>query len=101
MNNTEEKILKEEVLLQIQAALRRAALLYHSFAQTLLEEHGKEKGEELIRKAIDEYGAIIGGEARKKAQHKGLSLTPENFASDLPDIAWETETIIVDGEERV
>ena len=100
MNSTEEKMSKQEALFQIQAALRRAALLYHCFSKTIVKEHGKEKGEELIRKAIDEYGAIIGGEARKKAQNKGFSLTPENFASDLPDIARDVESVDIDGEER-
>ncbi len=100
MKSTEEKIPKQEALCQIQAALRRAALLYHCFSKTLFEEYGEERGEELVRKAIDEYGAFIGGEARKKAQMKGLSLTPENFASDLPDIAWEVESVVIDGEER-
>jgi nitroreductase len=100
MKVTEEKIHKQEALSQIQAALRRAALLYHCFSKTLIDEYGKEKGEELIQKAINEYGAIIGEEAKNKALHKGLSLTPKNFASDLPDIAWEVETVIVQGEER-
>jgi nitroreductase/predicted hydrocarbon binding protein len=101
MKNTEETIPKQEALCQIQAALRRAALLYHCFSKTLVKEYGEERGEELIRKAIDEYGGSIGGEARKKAQKKGLSLTPENFASDLPDIAWGVESVVIDGEERV
>jgi len=99
MKDSEEKISKQEALSQIQAALRRAALLYHCFSETLVEEYGQEKGVELIRKAIDEYGSFIGGEARIKAQTKGLSLTPENFTSDLPDIAWEVESIVINGEE--
>jgi hypothetical protein len=100
MIDNEEKMSKQEALCQIQAALRRAALLYHCFSTTLVDEYGKEKGEELIQKAIDEYGAMIGREARKKAQMKGFSLTPDNFISDLPDIAWEVESVVVDGEER-
>jgi nitroreductase len=100
MNSTEEKISKQEGLSQIQAALRRAALLFHCFSKTLIQEYGKEKGEELVRKSIDQYGYFIGEEAREKAQKKGLSLTPENFPSDLPDVAWDTKTVVVNGEER-
>ncbi len=100
MNSTEEKMSKKEALDQIQAALRRAALLYHCFSKTLIDEFGDEKAEDLIRKAIDVYGDRIGKEARAKAQKKSLPLTPENFASDLPDIAWDVETVFVDGEER-
>ena len=100
MKNSEEKMSKQEALGQIRAALRRAALLYHCFSKTLVDEYGKEKGKTLIRKAIDEYGTIIGEEAREKAQKKSISLTPENFESDLPDMAWDVETDIVNGEER-
>jgi nitroreductase len=84
----------------VQRALRRAALIFYYFCETLVDELGEVKGHELIRRAVDAYGDRIGQEARKKAQEKGLALTPENFASDLPDGAWETETVLVDGEER-
>ena len=100
MKNKKLMMQEKQTLGQLQAALRRAALLYHSFSKTLVEVYGKEKGEELIRKAIDEYGAFIGDEARKKAHEKGHPLTPENFPSDLPDIAWDVESVFVNGEER-
>jgi nitroreductase len=92
---------KKEVLKNVQRALRRGALIYHYFCETLVEEFGQKKGTELIRKAVDAYGERIGQEAKKKAQEKGLGLIPENFESDLPDDAWETEVVTVDGEERV
>jgi len=95
-----EQVTKQEALSQIHAALRRAALLYHSFTKTLIDEFGEETGKDIIRKSIDIYGARIGEEAREKAQKKGLSPTPENFASDLPDMAWEVESVLIDGEER-
>ncbi|MGD9347132.1 MAG: nitroreductase family protein [Candidatus Aminicenantes bacterium] len=100
MDKTEEQITKQEALSQIQSALRRAALLYHSFSRILIDEFGDKQGEYLIRKAIDVYGARIGEEAREAAQKNGLPPVPENFASDLPDIAWEVESVVVDGEER-
>ena len=101
MDTKEEKISKEEALRQIRLALRRGALLYHYFAKTLVEELGEERGTELIRKAIDAYGAHIGKDARRRADEKGLPPTPEHFESDLPTLAWETEKVVVDGEERV
>jgi len=101
MKKKEEMISKKEALQQIQFALRRTAMIYHYFCETLVKELGEEKAMELTRKAVDAYGNRIGLEARKKAQEKGLSITPENFESDLPDMAWKTETLVIDNEERV
>ena len=95
-----DTIEKKEALRQIRQALHRTALLYHHFAETLTVELGEKRGTELIRKAIEAYGARIGEEARRKALDKGLSLTPENFESDLPDLAWGRSAITVDGEKR-
>jgi len=92
---------EEEALRQLNLALRRAALIYHHFAETLVDELGEEKGMELVRKTIDAYGDHVGKEARKKAQKKGLHLTPENFQDDLPLLAWDGEEIVVDDEQRV
>jgi nitroreductase len=100
MEKKEEMISKKEALRQIQFALRRTAMIYHYFCETLAEELGEEKAMELTRKAVDAYGNRIGLEARKKAQEKGLPVTPENFESDLPDMAWKTETLVIDKEER-
>jgi nitroreductase len=99
---TQEKtmISEKEALHYIQLALRRAALIYHYFAKILVDEFGEKQGSELIRKAVDAYGTRIGQEARQAAEQKGLALTPDNFVSDLPDMAWKTETVEVDGEER-
>lgn len=86
---------------QIQLALRRTALLYHAFAETLVQEFGSRKGEDVLLKAVTAYGKRIGQEAKAKAEKKGLELTPGNFPSDLPESAWETEVVEVAGEERV
>ena len=98
MNN--DTIDKKEALRQVRQALHRTALLYHHFAETLVAELGEKRGTDLISKAIEAYGTQVGEEARKKALEKGLSLTPENFESDLPGLAWEREELIVDGEKR-
>lgn len=101
MKEKEKTISMEEALNQIQLALRRTALLYHFFAKTLVDELGEECGKRLIRKAIDAYGNHIGNYAKRRAEACGLPVTPENFESDLPELAWETETVVVEGEERV
>jgi nitroreductase len=101
MEHKDEGVSKKESLENVGRALRRGALIYHYFCETLVEELGEKRGKELIRKAVDAYGERIGLEAKKKAQEKGSALTPDNFESDLPDEAWNTEQVIVDGEERV
>jgi hypothetical protein len=101
MSDDPKMIPLEEALRQLNLALRRAALIYHYFAETLVDEMGEEKGMELIRKTIDAYGDHVGKEALKKAQDKGLPLTPNNFESDLPLLAWDGEEVEVDGEKRV
>ncbi|MBW2059032.1 MAG: L-2-amino-thiazoline-4-carboxylic acid hydrolase [Deltaproteobacteria bacterium] len=101
MGKDGEFMSRSEALLQVERALRRLALLYHFFAKTLAEELGEKRGAVLTRKAIDAYGTHIGHRARRRAEELGLPLTPENFESDLPDLAWQTESVVIDGEQRV
>ena len=100
MEKGRERIEKQDALRQINLALRRTAMLYNAFGQTLIKEFGRKRGIELIQKAVKAYGADVGSTARQSAENKGLALTPENFESDLPDLAWEAETVVVDGEKR-
>jgi nitroreductase len=101
MKSENETMSKKEANKNVRLALRRGAMIYHHFCQSLVEEFGEEKGKELIRKAVDAYGERIGQEAKNTAREKGMALIPENFESDLPDDAWQTEEVIVNGEERV
>ena len=96
----QEMITTDEAAVQIKLALRRAALIYHHFARTLVEELGEERGQELIKKVVESYGSHVGCDARQKAQDKKLDLKPANFESDLPKYVWQTEEIEVDGEKR-
>lgn len=100
MENDKGMISKGEALRQIRMALRRLALLHYYFAKTLLNELGEKQGIELIRKAVDAYGAHVGRDAKHKAEERGVGLTPKSFKSDLPNRPWETEIVVVDGEER-
>ncbi len=101
MVDEKETISKAEAYRQIRLGLRRLALLYRYFAETAIEHLGEDEGAEFMRRAISAYGEHIGREAKEKAIRKGLPLVPENFASDLPDMAWESETVKVEGEARV
>ncbi len=85
---------KEDVL----RSLRRAALIYKHFAETLVAELGKEKAVPLVRKAVEAYGKQIGEESRGRAQAKGLELTPQNYQDDLPGVGWEMVPATVNGE---
>ena len=100
MKDEQEMITTEEAADEIRLALRRAALIYHHFARTLVEELGEERGRELIKKSIESYGSQVGCEARRKALSRKLDLKPENFESDLPKYVWQTEEVVVDGERR-
>jgi len=100
MENDKEMIEKEEALRQINLAIRRTAMLYHAFGETLIEAFGRERGIELIKKAVKAYGTDVGLAAQKTAKKKGVKLTPENFESDLPVLAWKAEEVVVDGEKR-
>ena len=101
MENQNEMIPKAEALRQINLALRRTAMLYHAFGETLIKELGKEQGISLVKKAIESYGTDVGLAARETAEKKSVPLKPENFESDLPTMAWKTEEVVIDGEKRV
>lgn len=100
LKKQEKMITTDEAAAQIKLALRRAALMYHHFAHTLIKELGEERGRKLIGKAIESYGSQVGCQARQKALDRKLDLEPENFESDLPQYVWQTEDIVVDGETR-
>lgn len=79
-------------------AIRRLALLYRHFAETLEKELGPEKARQIVRKAVYAYGGQIGREAAARTKAKGLPLTPENFSDDLPAVGWVSHPETVDGE---
>jgi predicted ArsR family transcriptional regulator len=101
MSDQEELISKTEAMKQIRLSIRRTALLYHYFAKTLTDTFGEKKGNELIEKAVEAYGGHIGRAAKTRAIEKGLALTPENFESDLPELAFSSQMVKVDDEQRL
>lgn len=69
---------------QVEKATRRIALLHLSYAKTIIEELGPEKGERLILKAIKNYGKRVGSSVKEEVNKKGLENIPENYREDLP-----------------
>lgn len=60
-----ECVSKSEAIQQVEAAIRRLALLHLSFSKTLVYEFGEERGKELILKSIMEFGRRAGERVKK------------------------------------
>jgi hypothetical protein len=60
MNQKDELISLAEAAKEVEVAITRLALMHLSFSKILVDELGREKGKELIIKAISEYGSRIG-----------------------------------------
>ena len=102
MTKKTEMVTLSEAREQVRRVCVRLALLHLSFAKTLVNELGEEKGKELILKSIKEYGTRIGEGARKAALSQGKENKPENYKEDLPLYGMHdgVETVEVDGEKR-
>ena len=98
-----EMIPVEEAREGIADMTKRVALLHMAYARTLVQELGEQRGKELIRKAIWEYGTKIGERTRQRVISKGLEPTIKNVdkGSDLPGLVFGLESVEVDGERRV
>ncbi len=102
MTTGKESVPLEEAKEQVRKVCVRLALLHLSFAKTLVDELGEEKGRQLILQAIKDYGTRIGEEAKASTNAQGLDNNPANFKDDLPFYGMHTgsESVEVDGEER-
>ncbi len=93
----DKKITIEEAAHEVKLASRRIGMLHLAYAKAITEALGKEEGEELILKAIKNYGEIVGEMTKKTILEEGLELTPENFyhekARSLPKYGLNDETI--------
>ena len=76
MTKKTERVTLSEAREQVRRVCVRLALLHFSFAKTLVNELGEEKGKELILKSIKEYGTRIGEGARKAALSQGKETSP-------------------------
>jgi hypothetical protein len=95
-----ETVDREQAFREVVSIIRRAALIHYHYAKTLIDELGKEKGEELALKAIRAYGEAVGSKVKEQTLAKGLDLALENYQEDLPSLGWEIEPVLVDGEPR-
>lgn len=94
------KISNEQALKEVLSIIKRTAMLHYSYARTLIEELGEERGKEVILKAIQFYGEKVGSKVKEETLAKGLDLLVENYQEDLPTLGWEIEKVIVEGEPR-
>ena len=81
---------------------RRVALLHLAYARTLVDELGEERGNQLIKQAIWQYGSWIGEQTRRRVEELGLEPSVQNFSkgSDLSPLGFDNQPAVVDGEER-
>ncbi|MBN1332840.1 MAG: L-2-amino-thiazoline-4-carboxylic acid hydrolase [Synergistales bacterium] len=98
----EKKISLRTAEEQVAKVCRRLALLHLSFARTLVEELGEERGKELVLKAVRNYGIRIGRAAKEKALASGLDNRPENYMEDLPEFGMHKGVagVCKEGERR-
>lgn len=103
MTTSQKTVTLDEAKEQVRRACVRLGLLHLSFARTLVDELGEERGKELILKAIKNYGTKIGRKAKAEVTAQGLENTPANFKGDLPSYGMHErrEVVEVDGETRM
>ena len=70
MKTSEEKVPLDEAMAQVRTVGIRLALMHLAYARTIVQEHGLEKGRDLIIKAMMAYGKLVG--ERNKAGHQDL-----------------------------
>jgi predicted ArsR family transcriptional regulator len=102
MDDKQTLIPLDEARQAVEDMTRRVGLLHICFARTLVDELGEEKGRELIKKAIWDYGTRIGQRTRDRVVAQGLEPTLDNFGkgSDLSPIGFNHRVTVVDGEQH-
>jgi hypothetical protein len=77
-------------------------MLHLAYARTLVDAFGAERGEALIKEAINAYGRRIGERTRARVEALGLAPTVENMrhGSDLSPILFPSEPVLLEGEPR-
>lgn len=79
------KVGLEDAKEQVEKVCKRMALLHLSYAKTIINELGEDKGKKLILKAIKDYGQRIGSGVKKEVKKQGLDNKPEDYKEDLPE----------------
>lgn len=103
VTNREKTVSLEEAKEQVKKVCIRLALLHLSYAKTLVEELGEEKGRQLIMRAIKDYGTRIGEQVNASVTAQGLQNEPVNYKEDLPFYGMhdKIEVVEMDGEKRM
>ncbi len=87
----------------IQTLSKRLALLHLSYAETLTEELGEDRGKQMAVKAIKRYGRYIGEARREEIVEEGIEPTPETFsegtAFSIPPFGMHSK--IEEGEDTM
>jgi hypothetical protein len=102
MTDDQKRVSAAEARKAVRDISRRVGLLHMCYARTLVNELGEERGRELIKKAIWDYGTKIGERVRERVVAMGLEPTLENMGkgSDLSPIGFDHRSVEVDGEPR-
>jgi hypothetical protein len=106
MAGQEQMVTFKKAKREVELVCRRLALLHISFARTLVNELGEEKGKQLVLKAIKDYGKRVGEKVRQDVISEGLEPLPENYgvgkSRNLPDFGMHDgrESRVEDGESR-
>jgi len=101
--NMEKTVALEEAKEQVRKVCLRLGLLHLSYAKTLFDEFGEEKGRQLVMRAIKDYGTRIGEQVKANVATQGLHNEPANYKEDLPLYGMydKTEFVEVGGEKRM
>jgi hypothetical protein len=85
---------REEAAGQVRVMARLFGLMFHHFADLLVEKYGEKEGRALLREAVRRFGLDRGERMRKEITGMGLSPTLKNFGlvNDLPKIGWGGST---------
>lgn len=102
MSRKVEVVPLEEAKEQVSRVCIRLALLYMSFAKTLTNELGEDRGKQLLMKAIKDYGSEIGRRVKVDSSSRGLENRPSNYQEDIPSYGMHVKLEVVDisGEKR-
>jgi len=81
---------REEAAEQVRRLGRIFGLMFHHFANLLVDEFGEERARELVKEAVKRFGLDRARQVRKKVLAMGLEPTLENYgrAADLPEVGW-------------
>ena len=87
------KISEKELVKETSKMAHLFALLYYHFAEVLVGELGRDRGRELITKALKDFALERGGRMRKKALSLGWNLDDQSMRelSDLPRYTFYTD----------